>query len=200
MRKNLSIIAILLIPIGIAINFVGGQIVALLKLPIFIDVIGTILVGALAGPWFGALTGLITNLVLGITQPGFIPFALVSVAIGIVAGLCAKAKAFASVKGVVVASISIWAITQITAIPLVVFLFGGVTGSGSSAITAFLVATGESLFQAVFTTSIITETIDKVISVIVVYLIIKSIPTRTLLQFPLGNIYVKEENNKTSDW
>ncbi|MCI6271934.1 MAG: hypothetical protein MR601_03195 [Erysipelotrichaceae bacterium] len=200
MKKNLSIIAILLVPIGVAINFVGGQIAGLLKLPVFIDVIGTILVSALAGPWLGAITGLITNLILGITAPTFMPYAIVSIAIGIVAGFCAKRKTFTSFKGLAIASVAIWAITQITAIPITVYVFGGVTGSGTSVITAFLAAAGQSLWQAVFTTSLITETIDKVISVIVVYYIIKAVPTRTLLQFPLGNIYVKEDTNKSSDW
>ncbi len=42
---------IMLIPIAIAINIVLGQTVAaVLKLPIYLDSIGTILVGVLAGP------------------------------------------------------------------------------------------------------------------------------------------------------
>lgn len=198
MKKNLSIVAILLIPIGVAINFVGGQIATLLKLPVFIDVIGTILVSALAGPIFGGFTGLVTNLILGISAPDYIPYAVVNIAIGLVAGLCAKKKCFTSVKGLAIASISIWAITQLTAVPITVLVFGGVTAGGSSVITAFLAAAGQSLWQAVFTTSLITETVDKVISVVIVYFIIKAIPKKTLLQFPLGNIYLKEENS--SEW
>src|SRR5690625_1192614 len=88
--KKFTTMALLLVPIGIAINFVGGQIASLLKLPIFIDVIGTVLVGALTGPLLGALTGLVTNLVLGITSPTAIPYAVVSVAIGWAAGFAAK--------------------------------------------------------------------------------------------------------------
>ncbi|PKM68226.1 MAG: ECF transporter S component [Firmicutes bacterium HGW-Firmicutes-10] len=186
-----STMAILLIPIGIAINYVGGQIALILKLPVFIDVIGTILVGALAGPLFGAITGLVTNLILGITAPTWIPYAIVNVAIGIVAGLCAQKGWFKTVKGALITSVLIWLITQLTANPVTVYLFGGVTGSGSSFITSFLIATGQSLWQSVITTALITETVDKFVSVFIVFFIIKAIPARTLLKFPLAKYYVE---------
>lgn len=200
-KQNLSLVAILLIPIGIAINYVGGQVAVVLKLPIFIDVIGTVLVGALAGPFLGGATGLATNLILGITNPGFLPYSIVSLAVGIVSGLAGKKGWFKSVKGLVFSGLAIWGITQLTAIPITVYLFGGVTGSGSSFITAFLAAAGQSLFASVFTTSLITETADKVITVIVVYLIVKAIPDRTMLQFPLGGVYVNaSEGENERSW
>ena len=50
---------IVLMPIAIALNIILGQTVAAaIKLPIYLDSIGTILVGVLAGPLAGALTGL----------------------------------------------------------------------------------------------------------------------------------------------
>ena len=53
---------IVLIPIAIALNIILGQAVAAaLKMPIYLDSIGTILVGVLAGPLAGALTGLLSN-------------------------------------------------------------------------------------------------------------------------------------------
>ena len=49
---------IVLIPIAIAINIILGQTVAAaLKVPIYLDSIGTILVAVLAGPLAGAVTG-----------------------------------------------------------------------------------------------------------------------------------------------
>ena len=49
---------IVLMPVAIAINIVlGYTIQTVLKLPIYMDSIGTILVGVLAGPLAGALTG-----------------------------------------------------------------------------------------------------------------------------------------------
>ena len=49
---------IVLMPVAIAINIVlGYTIQSVLKLPIYMDSIGTIFVGVLAGPLAGALTG-----------------------------------------------------------------------------------------------------------------------------------------------
>lgn len=190
--KKMSLMSILLFPIAIAINFVGGQIVALLRLPIFLDCIGTVLVSALTGPIGGIIVGVLTNLILGITAPTFIPYAIVSAAIGLVAGVCAQKGMFKTVKSTLIVGVFVWIVTQLTAIPITTLVFGGVTGSGTSFITGFFVSTGQGLFEAVFTTSILTETVDKFITVLIAYFLIKSIPARTLMKFPLGEIYMKE--------
>lgn len=86
---------IVLIPIAIAINIVLGQTVsAALKIPVYLDSIGTILVGALAGPIPGALTGLLANLIwtfvltgTPLGSPYAWPFAIVAAEIGLLAGL-----------------------------------------------------------------------------------------------------------------
>ena len=52
--------------VAIAINIAVGSIIIALRLPIYLDSIGTVLVGALAGPWAGALTGLLSNLIWSI--------------------------------------------------------------------------------------------------------------------------------------
>ncbi len=207
--KKYSLIAILLIPIGIAINFVGGQVATALKLPIFIDTIGTILVGALTGPVLGFITGILSNLLLGITVPSLIPYAVVNGAIGLVAGLCANRSLFTTPKKLVIPALLIWITAQITSIPITFFVFGGANGSGASIITAFFASAGQSLITAVTTSSLITETLDKFISVIIVYLVIKAIPQRTLSQFPIGDLYFAAkpagaksapENKDEVDW
>ncbi len=80
---------IVLIPIAIAINIsLGFTVQTVLKLPIYLDSIGTILVGVLAGPIPGALTGVLSNLiwqVLGGSNIG--PFAVTAGVIGLLAGL-----------------------------------------------------------------------------------------------------------------
>ena len=48
--KTWSTMTLAMIPICIAINFVGAQISNALKLPMYLDVIGTIMMGAICGP------------------------------------------------------------------------------------------------------------------------------------------------------
>lgn len=59
---NFSSQSLVLIVIAIAINMVGGQLISMLKLPIFLDSIGTLISAVLLGPVVGMLTGLLTNL------------------------------------------------------------------------------------------------------------------------------------------
>src|SRR6266508_5544386 len=62
-----------LIPVAIAINIAIGQIVVLLKLPVYLDSIGTVRVGILCGPWAGALTGALANTIWGLFNPDSLP-------------------------------------------------------------------------------------------------------------------------------
>ena len=85
---------IVLMPLAIAINIILGQTVAAaLKIPIYLDSIGTILVGALAGPIPGALTGFGANILWTyVVPPPFqgsasAAFAIVAAVIGLLAGV-----------------------------------------------------------------------------------------------------------------
>jgi len=94
---------IVLIPIAIAINIILGQTVAAaLKVPIYLDSIGTILVGVLAGPLAGALTGALANLIWTYVLPApfhsdyAAPFFIVAVEIGLLAGIFGRFGFFRS--------------------------------------------------------------------------------------------------------
>ena len=94
---------ITLIPIAIAINVVLGQTVSsVLKVPVYMDSIGTILVGVLAGPIPGLVTGVLTNLIWTYVIPApfhsdfAAPFAVTAAWIGFFAGLVAQYGAFRS--------------------------------------------------------------------------------------------------------
>ena len=89
---------LVLMPIAIAINIILGATVAnALKIPVYLDSIGTILVAALAGPIAGALTGALSNLLWTfVLPPPFqngpaAAFAIVAAVIGVMAGLIARA-------------------------------------------------------------------------------------------------------------
>jgi hypothetical protein len=89
---------LILMPIAIALNIILGQTVAAaLKIPIYLDSIGTILVGVLCGPVAGALTGALGNILWSYVIPPpfqYAPgaaFAITAVAIGVLAGLAGRA-------------------------------------------------------------------------------------------------------------
>jgi hypothetical protein len=81
---------IALIPVAIAINIVIGYVVQnVLKLPVYLDSIGTILVGVLAGPLAGALTGALSNIIWAwvLNVPTIFWFWITAAVIGVLAGI-----------------------------------------------------------------------------------------------------------------
>ena len=98
--RDLSTATLALMPVAIAINIAVGAIAVALRLPIYLDSIGTVLVGAVAGPWAGALTGLLANLIWAILPvpggagPTIAFFAPVAAVIGLMAGFWAGRGAF----------------------------------------------------------------------------------------------------------
>ena len=195
MSYNLSVI--LLIPLGIAINFVGANLNAALKLPVYLDCIGTVFTAVLCGPWIGIITGVVTNIVTSVTNPTQLPYLVVSGAIGWIAGVCGKKGMFKTPVKTFIVGIFIWLVAMITSAPITVIVFGGVTGaSGGSAITTFLVATGKGLWESVIGSTVLTETLDKFLTSFAVYFLIKSIPNRNLLRYPNGIEYIRHKKNK----
>ena len=92
-----SPINIVLMALAIAINIAVGQLVTVLKLPIYLDSIGTVLVGALLGPVAGGLTGLLANIIWGLLGNVYAaPYAVVAVVIGIMAGVFGRRGVFTS--------------------------------------------------------------------------------------------------------
>jgi energy-coupling factor transport system substrate-specific component len=98
--RDLSTSTLVLMPVAIAINIAVGAICQSLRLPIYLDSIGTVLVGALAGPWAGALTGILANLIWSLLPvpggagPVAAFFAPVAGVIGLMAGFWASRGVF----------------------------------------------------------------------------------------------------------
>ncbi len=96
-RRQFDTRIVVLMPVAMALNIVLGMAVAsALKIPVYLDSIGTILVAALGGPLAGALTGLLSNLVWTyLAPPPFgspfaAPFAVVAFVVGLLAGSFAR--------------------------------------------------------------------------------------------------------------
>ncbi|HEH9425477.1 ECF transporter S component [Aeromonas sobria] len=171
--------------ICIAINMVAGQAVSMLKLPIFLDSIGTVLCAILAGPWMAVATGLLTNLLWGLlTGPIAAAFAPVAMMIGLSAGLMARAGWFNNLPKVVVSSVVITLALTLVAIPIRSYLFGGATGSGADFMVAYLHAMGSDLQESVAVTVLGTNLLDKLLTVLIAWGLVRRLPQRTLRNFP----------------
>ncbi|TIH18156.1 ECF transporter S component [Marinifilum sp. JC120] len=184
-KKDFNTFTWVLISVAIVLNIAVGQLVSLLKLPIFLDSIGTVLVGVLAGPWAGGIAGLLTNLIWGvISSPVAAAFAPVAMVIGIVAGLCAKFGMFKNWWTAILAGLIITVFNSVVAVPIRLYMFGGITGSGADFAMAYLLALGKDLFGSVVVTVFTANVIDKVATAVLVWGIIKGLPEKASARFP----------------
>ena len=186
---------IALVPVASVLNVIGGTVAGALKLPIFLDMIGTAVVAMTIGPWWGALVGVITNLTMGfLTGPVSIPFAACNVVGALVWGYGTR-WGFANDKlrffGLSVASA---VFVSLMSAPIVIFVFGGATGHASDVLTAGLLAAGNDMWAAVFSSNIIVSSADKILSSFLALAIIGALPTNLQVTGPI----MKAENMGTA--
>ena len=74
-ENKINVYQICLVALAVGINIVGGQIALFMKLPVYLDSIGTILTGAVLGPWFGMLPNLISGIFMAY-QPDMLVYRL----------------------------------------------------------------------------------------------------------------------------
>jgi energy-coupling factor transport system substrate-specific component len=266
---------IVLMPIAIAINIILGATVAnALKLPIYLDSIGTILVAALAGPVAGALTGFLSNtLWTYVVPPPFqngpaAAFAIVAVVIGVLAGLAARGgwmrprrsrstgelAVGAIVALVIVVGLGIYAYTRfygstvelfvegsapifvilswlivfifaaivigfvvllfvrrdlavpyvtvagvvtgvvaaLISAPISASVFGGVTGGGTDLLVFAFLQAGSDLQTAVVQQSLLSDSIDKAITYVLVFVLLAASSRRAIARFPQGPKVIRQ--------
>ncbi|WP_072569811.1 ECF transporter S component [Enterobacter sp. SA187] len=184
-RRPLSSQTLVLIVISVAINMIGGQLISMLRLPIFLDSIGTLLSAVLLGPVVGMLTGLLTNLLWGLlTDPIAAAFAPVAMVIGLTAGWLARLGWFRTLPKVVVSGILITLAVTIVAVPIRTALFGGVTGSGADLVVAWARSMGNDLIESVALTVVGANLVDKILTAAIVWILLRQLPLRTTRRFP----------------
>lgn len=184
-RGELSSTALALIPIAIAINVALGHLVqSVLKLPIYLDSIGTVLVGVLLGPLAGAITGLLANVIWGLTlAPSALPFAAVAAVIGLIAGYARQYGAIRSWWKMALAGVITGVVAAAISAPIATYVFGGVTGSGTDVLVAMFQNLGASVLGASFMQGAISDPLDKTITYLIVWAIISALPRRLLARF-----------------
>ena len=244
-KKDFTTRTLVLIPVAIAINIAVGQLVYVLKLPIYLDSIGTVLVGALCGPWAGLVTGALANVIWGLTlAPTSLPFFYVAAVIGVMAGYAGRLKVFERssprwvstlVGGIFFFALTVFVLSflyasknegampnavnlvqqnlvifiitiliglaigfyllqkagyaglaglvtgvvaAIISAPTAAIVFGGVTGAGTDLLVAAFRASGAGILASTLAQGTVSDPFDKMVSFLVVWGIIQSLPIR----------------------
>ena len=169
----------IMIPIGVAINYIGGLIASTLALPIYMDSIGTVIVAAIMGPWIGAFSGALYNIISALTG-GNIPgalFAICNIGSGLIVGFMARYGFFKKWWHIIIATVLVALWNAGTGAPIAMVVYGGVDGNvGTNLMIASLQAIGQDLGSAAFWSRVPTNLLDKGIACFISWIILMKLP------------------------
>lgn len=188
-------VTLVLIPAAIGINYLGKLFAGVLKLPLWLDSIGTCLAAVLAGPIVGAICGAANNIIYGLTMdPISTVYALTNIGIGIAVGILAYKGFMKNIKGAILTSLVTGLVAVIISTPLNVIFWGGTTGNvWGDALYAWAVAQNIPVWIASFLDELVVDLPDKIAVVILVFLICKSLPKSLI------SLYQRDENIESLD-
>lgn len=185
LKKEFTTTTLVLIPVAIAINLVVGNLIFTLKVPLYLDSIGTVLVGVLVGPWAGAVTGFLANVMW--TALGWFPEAIawagVAALIGVLASVFNRSGWMESIGKSALAGLITGIIAAVLSAPIAAYVFGGVTGSGTDALVAMFRAAGADALGANIGQGIVSDPIDKLVTFVLVWAIMRGLPSNLKARF-----------------
>lgn len=165
---------IVLIPACIGINYLGKLFASVLKLPLWLDSIGTCIGGCLGGPIIGAICGAANNLIYGFSAGDNITliYALTSLGIGAAAGIMARLGFMKSFPKAILTACAAGLAAVVISTPLNVLFWGGTTGNvWGDAVFAATQAASMPVFLGSLLDEVVVDVPDKLITLIVVFFI-----------------------------
>lgn len=182
-QQKMSAMKLCMLAMAVCINVAGGQLALMLRLPIYLDSIGTILTGLWMGPLCGMLPNLLSGVILGMTTDIYsLYFAPVGMITGLMAGFAGRLmKVLLTDRNVCKGQILLGAVLITipgTAVSSVInaVLFGGVTSSGSSILVQILARTPLGLTGSIFAVQILTDYLDRVIALALAVTVLQVLP------------------------
>jgi len=177
-----------------SLNVGVGAIVGLVKLPIYLDSIGTIIAAALGGWLYGAVVGLLAVITASIIiAPTAWAYGGTAIVIALCVSVLMKYKFLRSLPITIIGGLFIGICAAIVSSPVTTYLYGGVSLAGADAVTAFLKAMGNSLMESVILGGLATDPVDKLISCLIAYALLKVLPKRLFYRFPNGTRFMAEK-------
>jgi energy-coupling factor transport system substrate-specific component len=166
------------------LNLGIGFVVATLKLPFYLDSIGTVLATTLGGVWAGIACGLLAVLVGSAYTPTLWAYAGTAVVIAVYVALARRAAYLQRLLPTVLLGLGLGVVTAIASAPVTAYLWKGVSLSGADALTTFFSATGKTLIDSVLLGGLSTDPVDKLVTSLVVFALLRQVPRNWLDQKP----------------
>jgi len=174
-----------MITIGIVLNIALGSIVSFAKLPVFVDSVGTIFITLLLGWRAGALVGVASFLLMSVLiNPVYVYFIGTQIVIAAYIHLAAgRLKLISNIWSLLLVGIGLGVTAAIVSAPVIVYVFGGVAGSGRDLITAVLMNSGTQVVKAVLLSGAASEPIDKTLQLFLACMLLRNAPEIVLSRF-----------------
>ncbi|MGT2888337.1 ECF transporter S component [Streptococcus didelphis] len=164
--------------LAITLNYIGANLALFLHLPIYLDMIGTLLLSLLLGPWVGAATAMSSALLSWLTSDAFALFyAPVAMVTALLSGFFLRHNSRA--KEIVWKAFCISLPGTALAALITVSLFKGITSSGSSLLVQVLHSLGLNLTASVLLVQMTSDYLDRFISLALVLAVIKNLKIQT---------------------
>ncbi|AKN30566.1 membrane protein [Clostridium carboxidivorans P7] len=188
---KLSTTSLVLIPAAVGINYIGKLFAGILKLPLWLDAIGTMLASILAGPVVGAVSGAINNVIYGLTMdPISFIYALTSISVGLVLGFLSYKGFVKNAFTAVIAGIIVALVAACVSTPINIAFWGGQTGNlWGDALYAILTAKGQPIWIASFIDELAVDIPDKIATVLISYAIFKGLPKALTVLYQNNEVY-----------
>lgn len=177
--------SLVLIPAAVGINYIGKLFAGVLKLPLWLDAIGTVLASMMAGPVVGAVAGAINNIIYGLTMdPISFIYALTSIAIGITVGIIFYKGMLKNIGQAFLAGLIVALVAAVVSTPINISFWGGQTGNvWGDALYAYLIANNFPVWIASFLDELVVDIPDKIATVVIGYAIFKGLPKKLTVMF-----------------
>jgi len=161
----------------LALNLTLAKTAAMLALPVYLDSVGTILAAVLLPARYTVIAAVLTSLLGGLViSPYFPAYAGTQLAISLMAILSNRLRLFTTAWKAIIAGILIAMTAALVSSPVTALLFAGVTLSGTTAVNALLLASGQGLWKSVLGGSLLIESLDKPVACLLAFLALKRLP------------------------
>lgn len=186
--KKLTVLQMCFLALAAVLNIAGANIALLLRIPLYLDTLGTFLSAMLFGPFYGMIPGLLSGLLTGFTTDIYSLFYLpVQLVTALAAGFLFYEKAFKTGKyRILLYAAAVTVPGTIVSASITAFLFGGITSSGSSILVQLLHHTGLNLTASVFCVQLLTDYLDRAVMLCLSVLVLGVLPTSMLAVLKKG--------------
>ena len=172
----------------IALNAAGSTFADSYELPFWLDTVGTCICASILGPLYGAVTGLIGNLIMGIYDVTSVLYSVINVLIGVIVGFAARRKMCDDVFNTLCLSIITGCFSFICATPLnCIFYDGLISNKWGDALFHMLENYRISVPLRSACGQAFIDIPDKVVTMTLVFLILKFMKKQDLIELNNNN-------------